>query len=1284
METLTKTKYYDYNFTVLTENKSSNINLDVDIRYIVQKNMLFDISNNIYINYDYFFNSDNLEDTLYTYDTNNYYNIINNNICDQSNNKLYYISSTTIYDLSNNNVGSINFNTNIYNIIIYDLSRNPINTINYKLIIILNSKRLYSNYRIVNNISKNYNSLTNNYNTIFKINNINYSIKHNIFYEKLSKKIKFNLIVPDTLTNYTSNLQLIPVNTIININLNPSNIRKEILTTDTSLNLSSIFNNTFNVNTISKTINYLNYDLKQNIVTNASDGSFILVDKLPIHLLNNILANSIMSNIYYNKDIYICSSFNNYIHYNNITSSNILNITNIISWLENYNNTNINQIKIFNQTDQKIYTISDFITAKLQNKYFNFVPDFTHYFPINSFNEINIYSDDIYYNYTSYFEYMFKQIQKLKFLKSVDTNNTLIPFLDNIKFISYKIKEYIIYTTLFFNINNNNYSIANFNSDLYFIYNNNLISTSNNYNNINLNTSYFIMNSNVITGLERKHILDLSYNYLIVKYVNRKLYLSDTSNNTDYLITTNLENINDYKWDLSNNINNIYYKFDKSNNIVLINVSNYSVFPNTLYIYNGLLNRINNMPFGYEIDSSLNLLYNFKYDLSYSILSRVISVFNANVNFGNKNLHDELGKIPVQSGPKKSFLNYNFNSILYNYIDLSNNFLQNIIDKQQFDNSNIFENNGIYIVINTANFKEIELELILLNQYIILYSQQYLPSFVGGLVCHFTTIFKLISGNYIIKLEPFIENIIITSGGFYTIFIGIRHFISLFGIDKFHNNTVFYYWETFTSSINNIINLLDNFTDDNLQNEIFTLNGYIEKIYNKITEISQDITLENNFFEIPQCLFKNKISNGLNIFTSEDSIKSLLVNAKSLFNIYTINNNELNNLLKRPTKPKCSWIQFIGHYLIDKISLKIDDNIIEELDDQIIHNFNFFNSTFSKDIGLNNMIGNTPDLTMKQEIIPKKTLYIPLPFFFEEKEKALPIISLLNSQLSINLKIKDIYQLLNIPLFTKIKQLSKLKIKLYGSYVFLDNDEKEKFAQMRHEYLIKTKKNYKYYINQNIDSFKLDFKLPTTEIFWFYLDNSIKNKKNYWNYTGSDYKEYNWNNIFMNDFDENDDVNNFINILSKNKIDKINWYRLQDDKEKLDLTNNLSILDENEINSLRYYLYDRTRNSNPFISTQLFYNGHKRFQVDGIMSNLVIPTTFYKDTFSSGLNVYTFCRYPKSIQHSGSANFKFANNISFDYSINLKDNNIADGEINIIICELNLLRIASGIGCLVW
>ena len=247
----------------------------------------------------------------------------------------------------------------------------------------------------------------------------------------------------------------------------------------------------------------------------------------------------------------------------------------------------------------------------------------------------------------------------------------------------------------------------------------------------------------------------------------------------------------------------------------------------------------------------------------------------------------------------------------------------------------------------------------------------------------------------------------------------------------------------------------------------------------------------------------------------------------------------------------------------------------------------------------------------------------------------------------------------------------------------MDNDEKLKFAQMRHEYLIKTKKNIKYYINNNNGSFKLDLYLPTCEIFWFYINNNILKSKNYWNYTGINYKEYYSDDIFSNIYNNNDDVTNFINNLTKNTINKINWYRKNAGLSTLDLQNNLFILNTDEIKSLKEYLYYRSKNKNPFISSSLEFNGNMRFKVDGQMANSIIPIAYYNQIFPAGLNVYTFSRYPKEITHSGALNFKYAKNIYFKYLIDIGDNN-PDGQINIIVNELNVLRIASGIGCLSW
>ena len=1132
---------------------------------------------------------------------------------------------------------------------IYDISG-----IKYKYdVLVNNTKILFINYRQVESISKIYNTNTNNYNTTFNIDNNIYTTIHNFFYDA-SHNLQYILYLPDTNLSDMTNFKLLEMLNNESYDIIPKKIKKEISVIDTDIDLSNIFKDTFNINYAQKTIDYLNKDIQLNIIDNTEK----INNKLFFLLLNNIFPNSIMSNQYNNQDIYICSSFNNYIH-NNLSYLN--NINNILSWLQNYNNTSTNEIKIFYQKDQTIHTISEFINNNFSDisfNFVNFVPEFYYYFPINNLGQIvkpiNLI-EDINFSNTSHFEYMLKQSKNLKMIPNTLNMSTYLTGINN---ISTLIKKYII-TQIYTDISDNTNIISQ--SNIHFILkNNNTIDICTN-NNININNSaYYIINTNLVTSLERYNIFDLSYNNYTIKYKNQKLYLSDINKNIDYLITTTLENNNIYEWDISktNISSKTYYKFNNDLNTVLINVKNNISFPNTLFIYDGYLDRINRTSFGFNYDSSFNLVYNFKYDLSYSILSRVITKFNAQIN--TQNIFDI----------SQSSLITETSCIVQNYSDLSNNYSLDIKNKYIYNNFDILDIDTIYIDIS----KNIDISLN--KEYIIL------KNLSNSFVYHIKKIVDM-SNSIIYSLEPVNINNKVQIGT-NTLLFGIKDFINLLGLNYFDNNTVFYYWETFNSSLNNIINLLNTLKDDNFIDKNFTLNGYINTIYDKIIDTSKDQTLENNFFETPNIIFKKKISFGNNIFDSLDSIKSSLNNSILFYKSYKQSTSDLYNQLNRPIIPKCAWIPFIGHFLVDKINLKIDDNIIEEIDDQIIHNFNFSKSTVSKDIGLNKMIGNTPDLTMKQEIIPKKTLYVPLPFFFADKEKALPIVSMLNSQLSINLKIREITKLLKKPSGTKIKLLSKLKIKLNGSYVYLDTEERYKFAQMRHEYLIKTKKNIKYFINQNIGSLKLDLHLPCSEMFWFYLDQSIKDIHDYWNYTGIKYKEYYWNDVLMNDYDNNDDVNNFINTLSKNNIDKINWYRNKNNKIPLNLNYNLSVLDANQLYTLAYYLYGRTRNPNPFISSQLIFNGHKRFDVDGIMSTLVTSLTYYRDTFPSGLNVYTFCRYPKLIKHSGSLNFKYATNINFDYSLKFKDNHSANGEINIIICELNVLRIASGIGCVAW
>ena len=59
----------------------------------------------------------------------------------------------------------------------------------------------------------------------------------------------------------------------------------------------------------------------------------------------------------------------------------------------------------------------------------------------------------------------------------------------------------------------------------------------------------------------------------------------------------------------------------------------------------------------------------------------------------------------------------------------------------------------------------------------------------------------------------------------------------------------------------------------------------------------------------------------------------------------------------------------------------------------------------------------------------------------------------------------------------------------------------------------------------------------------------------------------------------------------------------------------------------------------------------------------------------------TFARYPNQISHSGYNNFTLCHDMRLGYELNLPN---VDGTINVITDTYDLLRICSGIGCMMW
>lgn len=205
---------------------------------------------------------------------------------------------------------------------------------------------------------------------------------------------------------------------------------------------------------------------------------------------------------------------------------------------------------------------------------------------------------------------------------------------------------------------------------------------------------------------------------------------------------------------------------------------------------------------------------------------------------------------------------------------------------------------------------------------------------------------------------------------------------------------------------------------------------------------------------------------------------------------------------------KAAWVEELGHVLVDYISFIVGNQVIDthtgdwlSLHQQLYGNLNHKRN-------YDEMIGNTPDMiTFDNNPKPAKKLYVPLRFFFcKYTGLYLPLISLKYHNVSFQLKLKDLRQVF----YSQGKLVEDVElggIKMLIEYVFLDKDERKRFASTSHEYLIET---VQYSYDQNItDSYqmKLDFNNPIKFIVWFlqphsYRLNSDGSTKSQWNNFG--------------------------------------------------------------------------------------------------------------------------------------------------------------------------------------
>jgi hypothetical protein len=224
------------------------------------------------------------------------------------------------------------------------------------------------------------------------------------------------------------------------------------------------------------------------------------------------------------------------------------------------------------------------------------------------------------------------------------------------------------------------------------------------------------------------------------------------------------------------------------------------------------------------------------------------------------------------------------------------------------------------------------------------------------------------------------------------------------------------------------------------------------------------------------------------------------------------------------------WTNAIGHAIIERVAVLVGGQTIDEQFGEFLEIWEELTADASR--RLEEMIGKRYSRAqlIEDAKLPRR-YYVPLQFWFNRNAGlALPLIALQYHEVRLQFQLRRMEDLfvtgrgneiddncgcLVIPLKTQAGCSgfaplcpNDLNAFLYANYVFLDTDERRRFAQLSHEYLI-TQVQQQFSVNLQgglsitaSDRFQLNLNHPVKAIFWLVQRNCHVARKDWFNYSG--------------------------------------------------------------------------------------------------------------------------------------------------------------------------------------
>ena len=378
-----------------------------------------------------------------------------------------------------------------------------------------------------------------------------------------------------------------------------------------------------------------------------------------------------------------------------------------------------------------------------------------------------------------------------------------------------------------------------------------------------------------------------------------------------------------------------------------------------------------------------------------------------------------------------------------------------------------------------------------------------------------------------------------------------------------------------------------------------------------------------------------------------------------------------------------SYVNYLGLRLLKSVSIEIGGQQIDKHYSDWLYIWNELSLPRGKRYAYDAMVGADRDALNSgvYGVNDITTLFIPLEFWFcRNIGLALPLIALQYHEVKIKIEFETAANCMyNIngaaaPVTTDVKLNSPT---LWVDYIYLDTDERRKFAQLSHEYLIE---QLQFTGQESFTSsgarIKLNFNHPCKELIWVAKPTTLASQ---------------WYNYTINTGLDN-------GVLAANPTNAATAGFLPTGS----LATETDFYDSSNVAGaaittaqLNNYLQDSfipysdssTAIINPFDTCLLQLNGNDRFNVrNGNYFNLVQPYQHHTNIpLNRGVNVYSFALKPEEHQPSGTLNMSRIDTAVLDVKIKSGNNNTGvSGNLNIYAVNYNVLHILSGMGGLAY